>query len=284
MMIESVQLRSQLLLNIADILARNIDLQFGVVLGYREDGSKLVVLTSFEIITKSNSVDYDYLYKRHGQLKLVYPQCLVLGIYQILSSSNEPNSSTVAMSQEMQHFCNTYQIPLVETPIYLTYNSSSQLQSRKKLPFQAYFADSSTPVTTVIDLSETESIAALTIENHKAYFIANGKKNREEVNIKKHVEKISKTLSILDDKLHTSSIATTSDSKAAPASREEDLADQNANVLSNKLSSLREIHKDTATEEATILKLQTTQLALLTEQKMVLENVQNQFLKQLRLK
>ncbi|KAI3403738.1 hypothetical protein KGF56_003463 [Candida oxycetoniae] len=273
-LVNATRLRSKVLLNISDILARKIDSEFGVLLGF-EDNRDLVALTSFEIVSDGVSIDYEYLYKRYNQLKLVYLQCSIIGIYHIKDGSRDPNSATIAMCQQIQQFCQSYDIQ-IETPfISIIYNKGIETND---LPFHAYLTKAAvlTPIVTVVDLSETEIIAASTIENNKNYYIADGKKQTDELDIRKHIEQVSKTLKTLNEKMSESTQVSISDITSKDHLSKIIEPNKNLVEISNRLNQLRKAHQDPATEIAKILKLQSTQLALLTEQKMVLEIAQSQ--------
>lgn len=236
-----VELHSKFLLNLSDIQARKIDFDYGVLLGF-QDGDRFVVVTSFEIINDDKTIDYEFLYKRYTQLKLVYPEFTILGIYYM----SESNSSTIAMSHEIQRCCKSYDIPVNSQQIYVTYNKDD-----KEHPFKSYTANNSQAIGTTINTSETENITASTIEKHKVYFESSGKRQREPINIKKHMNEVANVV-------------------------------ENLQKLDNK-SSLLEQGKSAANvkknEYANLLKLQTTQLALLTEQKAVLDSAQSNLVK-----
>ena len=231
----TVELHSKFLLSISDIQARKINFHYGVLLGF-QDGNKYVVATSYEIINDDNTIDYEFLYKRYNQLKLVYPDFTILGIYHM---SNECNSSTIAMSQEIQRCCQTYDIPMNPQQIYVTYNKDD-----KESPFKSCFAEDFQEIETTINLNETENITVSTIENHKVYFETNGKRRKEPINIKNHMDEVAKVV-------------------------------ENLQQLEEKSDRLIEESGGKHSEYAQLLKLQTTQLALLTEQKAVLDGAQS---------
>ncbi|KAI5953837.1 hypothetical protein CANMA_004675 [Candida margitis] len=242
----TVELHSKFLLNLSDIEARKIDLNFGVLLGL-QDRDKFIIATSFEIINSNNTIDYEFLYKRYNQLKLVYPEFTILGIYHM----SESNSSTIAMSQEVQSCSKSYDIAINPHQIYVTYNKDD-----KEHPFKSYSANDSHMLQTTIAISETENITASTIDKHKIYFESNGKRQREPTNIKKHIGDVAHVVKVLQ-KL---------DKNKGKEKKNED-----------------DVEEKTDGDHSTLLKLQTTQLALLTEQKAVLDSAQSHLVKLWRL-
>lgn len=294
--INTIKLRSKVLLNISDILARDIEHKFGCIIGC-QDGDNLIALTSFEILPDStgNSIDTEYLFKRYNQLKLVYPECQLIGVYYLANSGSSSGSSgssldgntdtkvdikveynldhhgsfTLAMCQEIQQFCATYGIPLPSLFIYLIYQQQKWKFNEgtlKNLPFQGYLCETSQPIATEISISETESIAVSTIVDHKDYYSASGanKKPTKIVDIKKHVEDVSNTLKNLEQKLVQVSKPTDTENESK------------SDLRSSKLSKNEPVSRISDLENAKLLKLQTMQLALLTEQKLTLETLQSQ--------
>ncbi|CAD1809269.1 hypothetical protein FOB58_000042 [Candida parapsilosis] len=229
-----VELHSKFLLNVSDIEARKINFHYGVLLGF-QDNDKLVVATSFEIIHDDKAIDYEFLYKRYNQLKLVYPGFTILGIYHM----NERNSSTIAMFQEIQRCCNSYDIPMNSQQIYVIYDKADE-----KHPFKSYSAENSQALETTVNTSETENITVSTIEKHKVYFETSGKRQRQPINIKKHIDDVANVV-------------------------------KNLQKLDEKSVNLNKAANSNQTNYANMLKLQTTQLALLTEQKAVLDSAQS---------
>lgn len=123
--------------------------------------------------------------------------------------------------------------------IYVIYNKDD-----KESPFKSCFAEDFQEIETTINLNETENITVSTIENHKVYFETNGKRRKEPINIKNHMDEVAKVV-------------------------------ENLQQLEEKSDRLIEESGGKHSEYAQLLKLQTTQLALLTEQKAVLDGAQS---------
>ncbi|KAI5951993.1 hypothetical protein KGF54_005068 [Candida jiufengensis] len=172
-----VTLSSNLLLNISDILARGIKIEYGVLLGYK-DGENFNIVTSFEL-------NIDHLYTRFNQLQLVYPQCLILGIYHIID--NELTSSTIAKLQQLNELCQTYELPISQSQIYIIYTKNNNNET----PFQVYSANSNDHPKIKIASSETENIVASTIDKHKNY---NSAKIEQKINTGNHLQEINQLI------------------------------------------------------------------------------------------
>ncbi|KAI5957448.1 hypothetical protein KGF57_003142 [Candida theae] len=215
----SVELHSKFLLNLADIQARKIGFDYGILLGF-QDNDKFVVATSFEIISANQSIDYEFLIKRYNQLKLVYPAFTILGIYHISTYNNIYSfDSTIAMSQVIQRCFQSYDIHANPQQIYIIYN-----KDEKGFPFKSFLVDQ--PLATTIKTNQTEAIT-----------VTEFTKTNQTKSIQSHVDE----LEIVKDKVP-------SDTSEPPTI-------------------------------AQLLKLQTTQLALLTEQKATLDGAQNRLLR-----
>lgn len=152
---------------------------------------------------------------------------------------NERNSSTIAMFQEIQRCCNSYDIPMNSQQIYVIYDKADE-----KHPFKSYSAENSQALETTVNTSETENITVSTIEKHKVYFETSGKRQRQPINIKKHIDDVANVV-------------------------------KNLQKLDEKSVNLNKAANSNQTNYANMLKLQTTQLALLTEQKAVLDSAQS---------
>ncbi|KAL6450898.1 LOW QUALITY PROTEIN: hypothetical protein SBY92_001145 [Candida maltosa Xu316] len=207
-----VQIHSVVLLNIADALTRSSDNTTGVLLGFINQ-DKLVIVTSFEIAEESPQ----YLQSRYNLFKDVYPQCSVIGIYQIHGKDFKKLNGLS-----------------IDQPVFLSFDES----------FQPEGYINGEQVKIVIDSSETEVITTNTIDNNKDYYTVKSKP-KEQMSLSKYNENMAITLSKLHDRLEKI--------------LETPGLDKEIVELANSLHF-------TGDKDDHSIKLQTAQLALITEQ------------------
>ncbi|KAI5960632.1 uncharacterized protein KGF55_004525 [Candida pseudojiufengensis] len=170
-----VTISSTVLLNISDILARGIKLEYGVLLGY-QDGDDYTIVTSFEF-------SIDHLYARFMQLQQTHPNCTIIGIYHIIDS--DINSSTIAKLHELNQLCQTFELPIILSPLYLTYSTTT----KDKFPFKAYSLNTNTKLDIKLTINETENIVVSTIDKYKNY---TSNKVDKQIDLSKHLKELKK--------------------------------------------------------------------------------------------
>ncbi|EGW33554.1 uncharacterized protein SPAPADRAFT_60893 [Spathaspora passalidarum NRRL Y-27907] len=277
-----IQLHPVVLFNISDIISRENNSPVGVLLGHAE-GENLVVKSSFEIVQDYDAVDLEYLYKRFNQFKVVFPQCKVIGIYQILAEDEGSNdlvadAFTISVVQQIQQFVSAYEIP-TDGPLFYTIFDKSNLKhyqhGTSKL-FKSYTFETSQPLRTIISTTDTESIAASTIQKNKNYF-ANSKEKEsripQNIPVAKHTAELTTSLNQLQERV-VKILTYLEQERGLPETREarqEKINIENMIVhLSNKLTSFKQTSQS-GSDAITLTKLQASNLALLTKQLTLLE-------------
>ncbi|KAI5960634.1 uncharacterized protein KGF55_004527 [Candida pseudojiufengensis] len=260
------------------ILARGIKLEYGVLLG-NQDGENYTIVTSF-------GFNKSHLHARFIQLQQVYPQCIIIGIYQIIDSNI--NSSTIKL-HELNKLCQTFELPIISSPLYLTYSTTT----KDKFPFKAYSLNTNTNLDIKLAINETENIVVSTIDKYKNY---TSNKVDKQTDLSKHLKELKKlnkksnqALTSEELKQIEYSVSTIDKYKNYTSNKVDKQID-----LSKHLKELKKLNKNSTNQALTPkdlqqieyskhLNLQFIQLALLTEQKINLDKVNHQFVKLWRL-
>ncbi|RLV93676.1 hypothetical protein JA1_002429 [Spathaspora sp. JA1] len=283
-----IQLHPVVLFNVSDIISRSKDSVAGILLGHGE-GEHLIISSSFEILHDNGGVvDFEYLYKRFNQFKTVFPQCKLLGIYHILSETDNKGESydslsgnwfTILILQQIEQFISGYEIPTEGSLFYTIFNSQHLKHSYQQgtPSFKSYSYDNSQPLKTIISTTDTETIATSTIQKNKKYFTNSHTKEDNiphNISVANHTAELRTSLTQLQQRIAKILKYLENDQGIIPETneaRQEKIQIENLIVhLSNKLNSFKQT--TTTSDETTILtKLQTSNLALITEQLTILE-------------
>ncbi|CAI5756771.1 unnamed protein product [Candida verbasci] len=253
MSIPLVSLNSIVLLNVSDVLSRNSQSNIGILLG-RFDVDKFIIRNSFELLLNDNqSIDFDYLTKKLKQYSQTYPDDYIVGLYQIDIGKN--------YIDDLLQWLLNFQIQDNKELITVVFDKSLK-------GIEAYYQNRL--IKSIIETSETESITTLTIDKHKNYATKN--KKQESISITQHNETLSITLNKLYERI----------TKILEYFENNQDLDFNTRIELDKLL-VKLVNnfqfKQPINNESKLLKLQLTQLSLITEQLLVSERVKLQISK-----
>ncbi|KAK6204453.1 uncharacterized protein RJT21DRAFT_116877 [Scheffersomyces amazonensis] len=271
--IESIGIHPTALLNISDSASRNAGSKFGILLG-KHNSTNVVIHTAYEILFEDKHlIDIEYNLKRYDQFKVVLPEYSFVGIYQINNDSlflDEFSSNAFAQVSQLMK-------DVIPTTVLIFNRQASEHQSA----IQAYVEG--IPTKTYIINSESEFVATSTIANHKVYHTVQKNVDEDEdlindtgVNplhgsIKLSVDQLQERIQRILDFLESAQ------QNSSRLSQEEKITLIQINnkvvYLSNKLTTFREA---SAVKGGDSHNVQSSQLSLITEQLIALDNLKLQ--------
>lgn len=248
-MIDSVKLHLLVLLNVSDQITRNQSQhKIGILLGNsRQDD--IVVQTSFEIVIKNGTIDQEFLFTRYGQFKTVLPNYNIVGFYQVGEFTN-------LIQPQLVNFFNTYNIPYDELMVIFDRDLITSVNA------SSTYANH--PVKSILLSNESERISTITTLNHAKY---TDESTKQDVSINLHQNSISQAINQLSDRIET--ILTWIKSGNT-------LDFQQNIAIKNQITFLASKLKPFKHSSSNFQQLQASQLSLLTEQLVSLENLQSE--------
>lgn len=247
--VTSVRVHSLCVMNVGDHLSR-ANGAFGVLLGFRK-GQEVVVCNLFGIVVNDGNVDQGYLHSRCGQFSTVLPDLAIVGIYHVTPEVNSLSYSVLGQVGKFVGGCNGGQDLVV---VKFCGDSGVGVQ------YSSYVSTREVP--TMIVSNDSERIAALTAVNNANY---TGPATKLQSGVNAHQEKVSSAVNQLDTTMATILRWVNNDTNVDLKKRIE--INNQIVHLASKLQPFKYGGPDT------LLQLQTSQLALLTEQLTALEAV-----------
>lgn len=268
------------LLNVSDHITRNLENDIGILLGGSLE-SIVTVNTSFEVVTQGSLINVEYLTNRTDQFKTILPQRSVVGMY-FLSRGSEVKDDMLPVINQVYQFKNSF---ATQGPIIISvFNRDVIHNTPKNAVFQSYIYDGSNiqPVKLIITPSESEAIAATTIENNKIYFDSTQKTDGfdDEVTAQSHAQDLNLSVSKLKDKIGKI-IRYLERSKELEDIDERIQTNNLITHLSIKLKTLKENRDTIADVDNLNYGLSATELSLLSKQLILIDNVKTTIYKKL---
>lgn len=272
--ISTIKLHALCLFNFSDHIIRAIDCKFGIILGVR-DISSIEISNSFEILLDDSlNINFEYLLKKLEQFKIVHPQLLFLGIYQ-LTDEMTPDHNTFAMLEQIKNFKHHFNwntdIPIA----YIMANPNSLNigdDNSTSKSFQGYIYPCEMPTTTIIVANQTELIASSTISKNLVYSSTSKTTTSQPVNLLLSKD-ISTSVNLLYTKIkNVVDYFDLKKIKSLPIQEQVEIENQ-ITYLANKISYF--MSNNSYKSNSYLHKLQVSQLALLSDQVLALTNLNN---------